>query len=318
MDLRRLGYFAVLAEELNFTRAARRLHIAQPALSQQIQALERQVGARLVLRESKGCSLTPVGVVVAEEAGRLLRQAEAAERRIQAAVRGRAGRLRLAYTRSARGGVVDALVSEFRTRYGDVELSVQTGWTAHNVAELRAGRLDAAFVRPPIDEAPELRYLVLSEEELLLALPAGHALAALRTRISRERIADEPVILFPRENGPGMHDLITRQVWPGGPRIVREEPDDEQLLLAVAAGHGISAVPAGRAHALRLPGVRLRHLTAPVPTVPLALAYHPGADLRVVNLLLPLAGGAAAAAGGDGAPGPIGAGQSPRATDRPG
>lgn len=89
MDLRRLGYFAVLAEELNFTRAARRLHIAQPALSQQIQALERQVGARLVLRGSKGCSLTPVGVVVAEEAGRLLRQAEAAEQRIQAAVRGR-------------------------------------------------------------------------------------------------------------------------------------------------------------------------------------------------------------------------------------
>lgn len=288
MDLRRLGYFAVLAEELNFTRAARRLHIAQPALSQQIQALERQVGALLVRREAKGCTLTPVGLVVAEEAARLLRQAEEARERIQAAVRGRAGRLRLAYTRSARGGVADALVSEFRTRYRDIELSLQTGWTAHNVAELRAGRLDAAFVRPPIDEAPELRYQVLTEEELLLALPARHPLAALRTRISRERIADEPVVVFPRANGPGMYDLIARQVWPAGPRVVREEPDDEQLLLAVAAGHGISAVPAGRAHALRVSGVRLRHLAAPVPTVPLALAYDPSADLRVVNLLLPL------------------------------
>ncbi|MFI5758756.1 LysR family transcriptional regulator [Streptomyces sp. NPDC051569] len=288
MDLRRLGYFAVLADELNFTRAARRLHIAQPALSQQIQALERQIGARLILRETKGCSLTPVGLVVAEEATRLLRQVSAAEERIQAAVRGRSGRLRLAYTRSARGGVADALVTAFRTQFRDIELTLQTGWTAHNVAELRAGRLDAAFIRPPIDEAPELVYRVLAEEELLLALPARHPLAALRTKISREQIADEPVLLFPRENGPGMHRLITDQIWPSGPRIVGEEPDDEQLLLAVAAGHGISAVPAGRAHALRVPGVRLRHLTAPVPTVPLALAYNPTADLRVVNLLLPL------------------------------
>lgn len=288
MDLRRLGYFAVLAEELNFTRAARRLHIAQPALSQQIQALERETGARLIHREAKGCSLTPVGLVVAEEAARLQRHVAAAEDRIQAAVRGRSGRLRLAYTRSARGGAADALVTAFRSRYPEIELSLQTGWTAHNVAELRAGRLDAAFIRPPIDEAPELEYRVLTEEELLIALPSGHPLAALRTKITRAQIADEPVLLFPRANGPGMHDLITRQVWPAGPRMVGEEPDDEQLLLAVAAGHGISAVPAGRAHALRVPGVRLRHLASPVPTVPLALGYDPAADVRVVNLLLPL------------------------------
>lgn len=98
------------------------------------------------------------------------------------------------------------------------------------------------------------------------------------------------MILWPRENGPGMHDLIIRQLWPDhGPRIVREEPDDEQLLLAVAAGHGVAPIPEGRAHALRVPGIRLRRLTAPTPTVGLGLAYDPRVDARALQFLLSLA-----------------------------
>nr|WSY55130.1 LysR substrate-binding domain-containing protein [Streptomyces sp. NBC_00886] len=274
MDLRRLRYFLVLAEELNFTRAAHRLHIAQPALSQQIKALERDVGAPLLERNSRGCRLTVVGQVVAREAGELLTHADASQERIRAAVGGRQGQLRLALTRSARGGPVDALIAAFRTHHPDVDLVVRTGWTAHNVTELLAGRVDAAFVRPPLDSAVlECRHI--AREELLLAVPAVHPLARER-RVSRGRIAAEPVILWPRENAPGMHDLITRQLWPdGGPRIVREEPDDEQLLLSVAAGAGIAPVPEGRARALRIPGVRLKRMTTPMPIVDLALAYQP-------------------------------------------
>ncbi|RPF30498.1 LysR family transcriptional regulator [Streptomyces sp. TLI_185] len=276
MDLRRLRYFLVLAEELNFTRAAHRLHIAQPALSQQIKALERGIGAPLLERGSRGCRLTAVGEVVAREAGELLAHADASQERIRAAVSGRQGKLRLALTRSARGGPVDALIAAFRTHHPEVDLVVRTGWTAHNITELLAGRLDAAFVRPPLDNAGlECRHI--AREELLLAVPAGHPLARER-RITRGHIAAEPVILWPRENAPGMHDLITRQLWPAhGPRIVREEPDDEQLLLSVAAGAGIAPVPEGRARALRIPGVRLKHVTAPMPTVDLALV-HPSAD----------------------------------------
>lgn len=281
-----MRYFAVLAEELHFTRAARRLHIAQPALSQQIKALERQIGARLIERGNAGCTLTPIGALVAEEANRVLEQVAAAEERITAAVDGRQGRLRLAYTRSARGGPADALVAAFRHRHPEVDLRAQTGWTAHNTVELLAGRLDAAFVRPPLD-VPDLACHVIAEEELLLAVPADHPLARSHSRISRRRICAEPVILWPRENGPGMHDLITGQLWPGqGPRIVREEPDDEQLLLAVAAGHGIAPIPEGRARTLRVPGVRLRRLADPTPTVTLGLAYDPRADSRTVRLLL--------------------------------
>jgi DNA-binding transcriptional LysR family regulator len=287
MDLRRLRYFLVLAEELNFTRAAHRLHIAQPALSQQIKALERDIGAQLLERGSRSCRLTAVGEVVAREAGELLTHAAASQERIRAAVGGRRGQLRLALTRSARGGPVDALIAAFRTHHPDVELVVQTGWTAHNVTELIAGRLDAAFVRPPLDSA-DLECRHIAREELLVAVPAAHPLARER-RIARRSIADEPVILWPRENAPGMHDAITRQLWPdGGPRIVREEPDDEQLLLSVAAGTGIAPVPAGRAHALRIPGVRLKRVTAPTPTVELALAHQPHRTAPALRELLRL------------------------------
>ncbi|WP_405817551.1 LysR substrate-binding domain-containing protein [Streptomyces sp. NBC_01390] len=290
MDLRRLRYFLVLAEELNFTRAARRLHIAQPALSQQIRALERDIGAPLLERGSRGCRLTPVGEVVAREAGELLAHADASQERIRAAVGGRRVQLRLALTRSARGGPVDALLAEFRTLHPDVDLVVRTGWTAHNITELLAGRLDAAFVRPPLDgedgEGLECRHI--AREELLVAVPAEHPLARER-RVTRAHIAAEPVILWPRENAPGMHDLITRQLWPGsGPRIVREEPDDEQLLLSVASGAGIAPVPEGRARALRISGVRLKRVTAPMPTVDLALAHRPAGAAPALRGLLSL------------------------------
>ncbi|MFK4103885.1 LysR family transcriptional regulator [Streptomyces sp. NPDC019531] len=287
MDLRRLRYFLVLAEELNFTRAAHRLHIAQPALSQQIRALERDIGTPLLERNSRGCRLTAVGEVVAREAGELLARADAARERIRAAVGGRQGQLRLALTRSARGGPVDALLTAFRTLHPDVDLVVRTGWTAHNITELLAGRLDAAFVRPPLDDVGlECRHI--AREELLVAVPADHPLARER-RVTRGRIAAELVILWPRENAPGMHDLISRQLWPdGGPRIVREEPDDEQLLLSVAAGVGIAPVPEGRARALRIPGVRLKRVTAPMPTVDLALAHQAASATPALRGLLSL------------------------------
>ncbi|WP_329233645.1 LysR family transcriptional regulator [Streptomyces canus] len=287
MDLRRLRYFLVLAEELNFTRAAHRLHIAQPALSQQIKALERDIGAPLLERNSRGCRLTVVGEVVACEAGELLAHVAASQERIRAAVGGQRRQLRLALTRSARGGPVDALLAAFRARHPDVDLVVRTGWTSHNITELLAGRLDAAFVRPPLDgEGLECRQI--AREELLVAVPAEHPLARER-RITRGQIAAEPVVLWPRENAPGMHDLISRQLWPDrGPRIVREEPDDEQLLLSVAAGVGIAPVPEGRARALRIPGVRLKHVTAPMPTVDLALAHRPAGTAPALQGLLGL------------------------------
>ena len=271
-DLDRLRSFQALAEELHFTRAAARLHLTQPALSQHIRALERQLGTPLVERHARGCTLTAVGTLVAAEATRLLAEADATAARIRAAVHGRDGRLRLAYTRSARGGRVDALVARFRREHPQVEVVPETGWTAPNVAGLLTGRFDAAFVRPPLDE-PSLTCRHVDSEELLLAVPAAHPLAS-RRRIARPDIAGLPAVMWPRENGPGMFDRTIAQIWPtGGFNLVRHEPDDEQLLRAVAEGTVIAAIPAGRAEALKVPGVRLRHFTDPIPTVDIALAY---------------------------------------------
>jgi DNA-binding transcriptional LysR family regulator len=286
-DLDRLRSFRALADELHFTRAAARLHLTQPALSQHIRALERQLGTDLVRRGARGCTLTEVGEQVAAEAGRLLAEADATAGRIRAAAHGRDGRLRLAYTRSARGGRVDALVARFRREHPRVEVVPETGWTTPNVAGLLAGRFDAAFVRTPVDE-PALTYRYVDREELLLAVPERHPLAG-RRRIARSDVAGRPAVMWPRENAPGMFDRTIALVWPaGGFDLVRHEPDDEQLLRAVAEGAVIAAVPAGRARALKVPGVRLRRFTAPVPTVDVALAYPTGSTNPAVHRLVAL------------------------------
>ena len=143
LDLNRLHRFVVLAEELHFRRAALRLRIAQPALSDQIKSFEEEIGATLINRGrgSAPCTLTAMGKLVAQEAAALLAQAEAAEQRIAAAARGQSGRLRLAYTRSARGRRVDAPVARFRAENPYVEVVAETGWTAPNVAGLADGVL---------------------------------------------------------------------------------------------------------------------------------------------------------------------------------
>lgn len=273
MNLRRLEYLVVLATELSFTRAAERLHIAQPALSQQIRVLEREVGTQLVDRSGRTVRLTEAGQVAVREAENLLAQAENATALIRAAAQGRTGRLRLAHTRSYPGGAAGALVAEFRREHPEVDLDIQTGWTSHNVTELKAGRIDAGMVRPPVTD-DDLELLTLDHEEMLIAVPAAHPLARHR-RLRREQLRGQHVVFWPRANGPGMHDRIVEQVWPDEPpQVVREEADDEQLLHAVGDSVGLAPVPAGRARALRVRNVRLRRLTAPTPTVELGLAYH--------------------------------------------
>ena len=137
---------------------------------------------------------------------------------------------------------------------------------------------------------PGVEVAVVGAEEVLIALPSGHALARRRGRLRRAWIAAEPVVFWPRENGPGQYDAITGKVWPGGvPPIVREEPEDEQLMRAVAEGAGIAAVPHHRARALRRRGVALRRLEDPVPVIDLGLAWRAGAVPPVVQGFVALA-----------------------------
>ena len=289
MDLRRWRYFAVLAEEMHFTRAAERLFVSQPSLSQQIRAFEAELGVALLDRSGPRFTLTEAGRVAAAEARELLDRLERARGVVAAAGRGETGRLRIAYTRSAPGPLAGDLVAAYRDRHPDVEIELETGWTVLNLARLAAGEIDVGFVRPPV-AGPGIEVAVVGTEEVLIALPSGHALARRRGRLRRAWIATEPVVFWPRENGPGQYDAISEQVWPGGlPPIVREEPEDEQLMRAVAEGAGIAAVPEHRAHALRRRGVVLRRVEDPVPVIDLGLAWRTGAVAPVVREFVALA-----------------------------
>lgn len=288
MDLRRWQYFMVLAEEMNFTRASQRLYISQPALSQHIRALEHALHVDLLDRAGPRFELTDAGRALAAEAVRLMDQVAQARQRVDAAGRGASGRLRVAYTRTAPGLRAGELVHAFSERYPEVEIESETAWTSRNVSRLEAGEIDIAFIRPPIDSVA-VQVAVIGFEEVLIAVPQAHPLAAFE-RLTREQVADEPTVWLPRRNGAGQMDEICAQIWPSGPRVVRVEPDDEQVIQAVADGVGIAPLPQLRAQMLRTTGVALRHMTDPVPTTRLGVAWLADSHSRLVRNFVSMAG----------------------------
>ena len=286
MELRRLRYFAVLAEELHFRRAAERLHIAQPGLTQQIRVLERELGATLFHRSTSGVTLTDAGRVLFEEGVPLLREVELVTERVRAAAQGRTGLLRVVHSRSLADGLPDELVHTFRQLHPDADIAVESAWTTRNVAMLRSGEADAAFVRLPLAGADDIGVLRLGETELVAALPAAHPLAARRTL----RFADlcgADVVSWPRDQAPGYFDHIRATVWGDQPpSLVASEPDPEHLLAAVAAGAGLCIIDAQRAARLRPRGVVVRHFTRPALTAAFAVAWNPNRRSPLLDAFL--------------------------------
>lgn len=274
MEFRQLRHFVVLARRLHFGRAAAELHIAQPALSLSLRALERSVGARLLDRGPRHVALTEAGRTMLAEAQAIVARADRAAAQVRALGEGRAGRLRINYTRSASSGVCTRIVDAFRQQYPGVSLEIDTLYTSRNLEALRAERIDAAFVRPPIEEADGLALLALGEEPFVAVLPARHRLAA-RRRLRRGDLDDEPVVTGARERGPGFFDTMYSAVWGArAPHVVRVEADEDQILRAVARGVGVSVITASRAATMQRPGVVVRRFAAPEPAVGLALAWR--------------------------------------------
>jgi DNA-binding transcriptional LysR family regulator len=274
VNLRRARYLVTLADEQNFTRAAANLRIAQSALSQQIKVLEREVGAILIQRKGPKFTLTAAGRTAVTEARFLLQSADRAIERIRLAANGSQGRLRIAFTRSWAGGIVADLTSDYRAKLPDVNVIVQRGPSAQNLELVQTGVVDAAFVRPPIDDT-ELTVIVLDCEPILVAVPSSHHLAA-QTEAERAQLVGEPVVFWPRQNAPGMFDVTIDQLWPSEPpNIVRFEADDEAVLHAVAEGIGIAPMPHGRAHTLRVPGTHLCTVAGQPALLDVAIAFRP-------------------------------------------
>ncbi|HTT80781.1 MAG TPA: LysR family transcriptional regulator [Stellaceae bacterium] len=246
MELRHLRYFVAVAEEGHVTRAAERLGIQQPPLSQQIRALEAELQVQLFRRKPRGVELTHAGEALLAEAQPILRRVEHAVGAAQRAARGEAGRLALGFTSSASfHPLVPQLIRHYREAFPLVALTLEESGTGELVAALLAERIDAAFVRSPIGAAAGIAVDTLLEEPMIGVLPAGHALAAATEPLPLAALAGETFILYRRPLGPGLYDAIIAACQRAGfsPTIGQEAPRMLATLSLVAAGLGITLVP---------------------------------------------------------------------------
>jgi DNA-binding transcriptional LysR family regulator len=297
VELRQLRSFVVLAEELHFRRAADRLHIAQPSLSQQLKRLEDGLGVRLVERDRRRVALTPAGEALLPEARAVLAAADHAAAVARATAAGERGRLRLNLTRSLTGGLAGEIVEAFRARLPGVTLELDVGTSTLNAIALREDVIDVAFVRPPlVDDGLEV--LDLGREPMVCVLPTRHRLARRRT-VRAEDVRGEPLVWWPEGHAPAPWRDMLAELYgddPGGwPTVARAEPEEERIVTAVAAGAGISFIGLERSRSLRVPGAVYRRFAPPEPTMGIALAWRSGAELPALRRLREIAAATAAA-----------------------
>jgi LysR family transcriptional regulator, benzoate and cis,cis-muconate-responsive activator of ben and cat genes len=289
IELRHLRYFIAVAEELHFGRAAQRLHIAQPGLSQQIQALESQLGVSLLARTRRRVELTAAGRVFLEEGRRALVQLERAENLARRASTGDIGRLTIGGTESATWVVLPELLREFRKRYQNVDLAIREMPSPLQLEALRNGEIDVGFVRPPISTEGVVSRTVL-EERLGILLPKGHALAK-RAEIPIAALRDEPLVIHPARPS-GWADFMVAICRNAGfePRIAQEASETATAVSFVAAGLGSTIVPVSLKGLVR-PGVVYRPVSNPAPRAQLLLVYRSGVAPPTLTRLLEVAQG---------------------------
>ena len=275
-DFRQLRYFVAVAEELSFTRAAVRLHLSQPPLSQQIQALERHLGVRLLERTKRSVRLTDPGRIFLEHARQILARADDARSDAIAAAAGYRGQLRLAYTVSVsfHPALPQALL-RFGQRAPNVRLQLSEMYTEAQFAALLDNQIDVGFVRDrPAHrkDAAGLTLRIIDEEPLLLALPAGHRLAA-RDSVRMTEVAADVFVSQPRELAATLRDRLVKLAAAAGfePQIVQQAQQVNGLLALVAAGLGLALVPASM-RAVRMTGVSYVPLDDPEACLVLAVA----------------------------------------------
>jgi DNA-binding transcriptional LysR family regulator len=275
VELRHLRYFVAVATELHFGRAAERLYVSQPALSQQILNLEAELGVSLFVRDRRKVALSPAGTALLPEAQAILDRVDAATALVRSVGAGSRGRLRVAVTPSLPGGMVEAVVEEFRHRYTHVDFELGSGTTSQNLSALRRGSMQLAVVHPPIPAISDVGYLEIATEPIVVGLTSGHPLTKHR-RLRKDLLAGHPLVYFPRRIDPGLHDRMLAEVYGPDdvPDIVRLEPSDDRRVVAVAEGTGLTLLLQSRADTLRTKGVVYRRFVTPEPSARVGLAYR--------------------------------------------
>ncbi|WP_211472459.1 LysR substrate-binding domain-containing protein [Collimonas humicola] len=277
IELRQLRYFVAVAEERHFGRAALRLHMTQPPLSQTIQALEASLGAALFARTKRSVALTPAGQALLPEAQRLLQQAAALPDLVRRAASGESGLLALSFVSTADYSILPPLLRSFREAYPQVQIDLQEATSDLQLAQLMEGRIDAGLLIPPLPDKARLvlDYQPVLSEPLMLAAPSGLKALRGKGKIALSGLADIPLIIFPRRISPRLHDTILGCFRAAGvaPHIGQEAIQMQTIVGLVSAGMGIALVPQSVSN-LQRPGVDYHELQDQTPLVETGLAWR--------------------------------------------
>ncbi len=294
MELRHLRYFIAVAEEGHITRAAERLGMQQPPLSQQIKALERELHVQLFRRKPRGVELTDAGHALLDNARGIFAQLERASDQAQRAARGEQGEISLGISSTAHFcPLVPRVVRAFRQSFPGVAVRLQEGGTGELIGQAQKGLVDVAFVRDIAASVEGLAVDHLFDEAMVAALPSRHALIRnrpARSAIPIKALAAETFVFYRRPEGLGLTDVIIAACHAAGfvPRFGQEALRPTSALNFVAAGHGISIVPAALQR-MQLDGVSYRRLTgAPRLKAPLNLISRRGDTSAVARQFINL------------------------------
>jgi DNA-binding transcriptional LysR family regulator len=286
MELRHLRYFRAVAEELHFGRAAERLHVAQPPLSQQIRQLERELGVRLLARTTRRVELTPAGQAYFKRAVAILEAVDDAGDQARRVARGVEGHLAIGCVGSATYSLLPNLVRALREALPGVDVSVRGEMLAPaQIAALLSGEIDLALLRPPVEESG-LVVETVRRDRLLIGLPEGHPLAG-RAELRASDLRDEEFVAHTGHGRSVMNSVLTAICADAGfvPRVRHQVEETSTLVTLVAAGLGVAVVPEPTA-ALDIAGVCYRPLVPDRLGVDLVAARAAQANTPLIENVL--------------------------------
>ena len=274
MELRHLRYFAAVAEHLNYSEASRRLHVAQPAISQTILDLEEELGVPLFARTRRRVELTAAGSVFLRETREILRRATEAQRLARQAAQGEVGQLSIGFFGSATAPILPLVVQAYRRAFPAVELQLLELNPDQQLIAFEQNRIDLAFSRSlPPEIREDFHQEVVYQDRLAVALPVNHFLAKKRI-VALSKLAGESFVLFHRQGAPGLYDEVLATCRGSGfsPKVVSEPNFMATVITLVESGNGISLVP-GSVRSLNRPYVVIRQISPSSSAIPLCLVW---------------------------------------------
>ncbi|MCU1740669.1 MULTISPECIES: LysR family transcriptional regulator [unclassified Pseudomonas] len=284
--IRHLWLFLAVAEEQNFGRAAKRLGMSQPPLSEQIQVLEQALKVTLFERSRRGAKLTPVGAAILPAVRKFAEQLERLELAVEEAVAGQSGLLTIGAISTAMFDVLPGLIEQLKREYPHLTVSVREIDSVEAVPALEAGDIDLAFARLDGDLGASIRSLPLTEDRLVVALPGDHPLAS-RSRVSLSSLANEPLVMFSRKVSPVYFDNLIATCRASGfsPRVLHEVRSVASQIAFVSYGQGIALVPASLKK-LAPANVVFRPLSQKLQVVTTAMAWNTSRPNPLVEALV--------------------------------